>query len=143
MRDGGHAKNHSMKHQFQRHYTLMEARDMLPAIRVWLERLFAIQQSLAIFEPELVAMLKAGCDLGGNKVNSCVRMRMEFTDVIEKFEEAEIQVKDLQQGLIDFPAIVDDKEVFLCWHKGEDDIEFWHDIDSGFSGRQKISPDYF
>jgi hypothetical protein len=40
--------------------------------------------------------------------------------------------------LIDFPALIGDKEVFLCWEKDEDDIEYWHDIDSGYAGREPL-----
>jgi hypothetical protein len=49
-----------------------------------------------------------------------------------------IKVKDLQVGLVDFPAWRDDHEVYLCWKYGEDDIQFWHEIEAGFAGRQPI-----
>ena len=132
-----------MKHQFTKHYSLAEARELLPMVRVWLDRMLVIQEELLDVEPELVDMMGKGCDVGGPNLNSCVRMRLDFTDLIEEFQAGEIQIKDLAKGLIDFPAIIEGREVFLCWHKGEEDIEFWHDIEAGFGGRQKISPDYF
>jgi hypothetical protein len=132
-----------MNHQFEKHYTLAEAQELLPEVKVWLEKLSKIQNDLTQVEPELVKLMRSGCDVGGGEVDACVRFRLEFTDIIQKFQDNEIQIKDLESGLIDFPAIMEGREVFLCWHKGEDDIEYWHDIETGFAGRQKISSDFF
>ena len=49
-----------------------------------------------------------------------------------------VQVKDFDRGLLDFPHILDGREVFLCWELDEDDIEFWHDIDAGYAGRERL-----
>jgi hypothetical protein len=49
-----------------------------------------------------------------------------------------IHVKDLDTGLIDFSALRDGREVYLCWRVGEDDIQFWHEVEAGFAGRQSI-----
>ncbi|RPI70946.1 MAG: DUF2203 family protein, partial [Ignavibacteriales bacterium] len=45
-------------------------------------------------------------------------------------------------GLVDFPSIINNKEVFLCWRSDEDEIKFYHDIDSGYSGRKPIPENY-
>ncbi|MFV1987602.1 MAG: DUF2203 domain-containing protein [Gemmatimonadota bacterium] len=47
----------------------------------------------------------------------------------------------LDHGLIDFPTTLDGRWVYLCWHAGEDAVGFWHEIDSGFAGRQAITPE--
>jgi hypothetical protein len=49
-----------------------------------------------------------------------------------------VLIKDINTGLLDFPAIRDEREVYLCWKFGEDDIAFWHEIEEGFAGRQSI-----
>jgi hypothetical protein len=49
-----------------------------------------------------------------------------------------IAIKDLNQGLIDFPHARDGRIVYLCWRLGEDRIAYWHDIDAGFAGRRPI-----
>jgi hypothetical protein len=49
-----------------------------------------------------------------------------------------IHIKDLTSGLIDFPAWHEDREVYLCWRFGEGDLEYWHEIEAGFAGRQLI-----
>jgi hypothetical protein len=47
-------------------------------------------------------------------------------------------LRDLDRGLVDFPAIRDGREVYLCWIEGEPDIDFWHDLDAGYAGRQEL-----
>jgi hypothetical protein len=47
-------------------------------------------------------------------------------------------IKDINTGLLDFPAIRDGREVYLCWKNGEGDIAYWHEIEDGFAGRQSI-----
>ena len=47
-------------------------------------------------------------------------------------------VKDADDGLVDFPALRGDEQVFLCWRVGEDEIEYWHGIDEGFAGRKPL-----
>jgi hypothetical protein len=58
--------------------------------------------------------------------------------VLSEFQSREIQIKDVDRGLVDFPAILGGREVFLCWEKDEQDIEYWHDLDSGYSGRERF-----
>jgi hypothetical protein len=48
------------------------------------------------------------------------------------------QVKDADEGLVDFPALHGDEEVLLCWKLGEDEIAFWHDLEEGFAGRRPL-----
>ena len=50
-------------------------------------------------------------------------------------------IRDLRKGLIDFPALLDGREVFLCWQRGEEQIAFYHEQDAGFSGRQPLPAD--
>jgi hypothetical protein len=49
-----------------------------------------------------------------------------------------IQIKDLDRGLVDFPHLRNGREVFLCWELEDDDIEFWHDLDAGYPGRERL-----
>ncbi len=56
----------------------------------------------------------------------------------EHIQSAGAQVKDLDRGLLDFPSVRDGEEVLLCWHLGEDEIEYWHGSEDGFAGRQPL-----
>jgi hypothetical protein len=129
-----------MAPQFNKHYTLEEARALLPQIRVWLDAALKLQQKIQQQEPELAARLAEGEDLGGKTVNGSLRSLADLKGIVDHFQKMEIQIKDLERGLIDFPAYIGGKEVFLCWEKDEDDIEFWHDLESGYGGREKIKP---
>jgi hypothetical protein len=52
-----------------------------------------------------------------------------------------VQVKDLDRGLVDFPALHDGEEVLLCWQVGEDEVAYWHGVDEGFAGRKPLPLD--
>ena len=71
-------------------------------------------------------------------VNNLIKTLTELRGLFLEFQQREIQIKDLPRGLIDFPAIIGGKEVFLCWERDEQDIEFWHELDSGYAGREPI-----
>jgi hypothetical protein len=82
--------------------------------------------------------MEPGRDVGGDLVNSWVRSLAEIKSSLLEFHRREIQIKDLDRGLIDFPAIIGGREVFLCWEQEDEDIEFWHDLDAGYAGRERI-----
>ncbi len=127
-----------MPNQFEKHYTREEARSLLPRVRTWLERLVELRGQLGPLEKRLDGLRSAGADVGGDPVNKWIRALAAIRQILVEFHEREIQIKDLDRGLIDFPAIIDGKEVFLCWEQGEDDIEFWHDLDAGYAGRERL-----
>jgi len=127
-----------MTHRFEKHYTREEARALLPKVRHWLEQLGELRLALEDNDQRLAGLMTSGQDLGGDLVNSSVKVLGKMKELLEEFHEREIFIKDLGRGLIDFPALIGGKEVFLCWEKDEEDIEFWHDIDSGFAGRERL-----
>jgi hypothetical protein len=127
-----------MAYHFHKHYTRDEARSLLPEIREWLERLMALRSDLQTQEALLTELMKPGCDLGGEDVNKWTRTMAELNCVLSEFFKREIQVKDLDRGLIDFPSLREGKEVFLCWEQGEEDIDFWHDLEAGYAGRERL-----
>ena len=127
-----------MSHQFTKHYSREEANALLPQIRLWLQQLEVLRASLRKHDQRVESLLEAGTDRGGPTVNDWVRTMADIQHVMEEFRRREIFVKDADRGLIDFPAIMGGREVFLCWEKGEEDIEFWHDLDTGFGGRERL-----
>lgn len=127
-----------MANKFKKHYSREEARALLPKIRQWLEELSELRVELEKNDRRLAGMMTSGQDQGGSLVNRNVKVLAGMKELLQRFEDREIMIKDLNRGLIDFPALIGGKEVFLCWEKDEDDIEFWHDIDSGFAGREPL-----
>ena len=127
-----------MAHQFQKHYSRDEARSLLPKIREWLRRLDHFRERLERVEQALNSLRRGGEDLGGDAANNWVRLMLEMRAVLLEFYRRDILIKDAERGLIDFPALIGGREVFLCWERDEEDIEFWHDLDSGFAGRERL-----
>jgi hypothetical protein len=88
--------------------------------------------------------------MGGVTVDYDVasRARVELNKIVAKVRDAldQIQatgciVKDLESGLVDFPSVIRNEEVYLCWRLGEDRIRFYHRQDEGFAGRKPIDPE--
>jgi hypothetical protein len=127
-----------MSYQFRKHYTREEARALLPEIREWLQKIAPARQLLAHYDEQLSGLLATGVDAGGELVNRSVKTLAQIKDLLQEFARRDIQIKDLDRGLIDFPAILGGKEVFLCWEQDEEDIEFWHDLTSGYAGRERL-----
>src|SRR5882672_8396520 len=127
-----------MTYQFTHHYSRDEARALLPQLRQWLKGLNEHRRSLEKFDQRLGQMLAQGNDLGGNLVNEWITGLSEIKSILQEFQQREIQIKDLERGLIDFPAIIGGREVFLCWEQDEESVEFWHDLDTGYAGRERL-----
>jgi hypothetical protein len=127
-----------MQHRFEKHYTREEANALLPQIRKWLERLNRLREDLHRCEKRLSGLTGQGNDIGGETVNNWIRVLADMQELLAEFQERQIFIKDLERGLLDFPAIIGDKEVFLCWEQDEDKVEFWHDLETGFGGRERL-----
>lgn len=127
-----------MNYRYKKHYSREEARTLLPHVRLWLKRVLQLRDALRKSDQELAEKMEPGRDLGGPLVNKWLRLLADMKGVLLEFNRREIQIKDLDRGLLDFPAIIDGREVFLCWEQDEDDIEFWHDLDAGYAGRERL-----
>ena len=127
-----------MEHRFDKHYTRDEARALLPQIRQWLGQLNRLRQDLERFDKRLGGLTEQGNDVGGETVNRWIRALADMQGILAEFQRRRILIKDLSRGLVDFPAIIGGREAFLCWEQEEDDVEFWHDLDAGFGGRERL-----
>ncbi len=127
-----------MSWRFTRHYTREEARALLPQIRAWLAKLRRLQPLLEDQQRDLQKPLAQGRDLGGERVSRFLRTLAEAQTVLREFARRQIQLQDLDRGLVDFPAIVGGREVFLCWEEGEKEVEYWHELDAGYAGREPL-----
>jgi hypothetical protein len=134
----GNTQDIEMELRFEKHYTRDEARALLPQIRQWLANLNRLRKDVEKFERRLSQMSAQSDDIGGETVNDWIRALADMQQILVEFQRREIFIKDLDRGLIDFPAIIGGREVFLCWESDEDDVEFWHDLESGFAGRERL-----
>jgi hypothetical protein len=127
-----------MERRFSKHYSLAEARALLPQLRLWFHQLQRLRRDLASYEQSTAPRLDEGDDFGGGKVHQWVRNLAAFKALQTEFDQRQIQVQDLERGLVDFPAIQAGREVFLCWELAENDITHWHDLDAGYAGREHL-----
>jgi uncharacterized protein DUF2203 len=127
--------------QHERHYSLDEANAALPAVAELLERLRAAREGLSDTEAR-EALAEASPSNGGGAPGKLVsRAFLALRDGLVELREREVVLRDLERGLVDFPAIRDGREIYLCWEEGEDEIAFWHEPDAGFAGRKPIDDD--
>jgi len=127
-----------MKHRFQKHYTRDEAEALLPQLREWLAELNRLRVEVERYDKRLGGLNAEGQDTGGETVNLWIRALAAMQQILAEFQRREIIIKDLSRGLVDFPALIGGKEVFLCWESDEDKVEFWHDLDTGYGGRERL-----
>lgn len=125
-----------------KYYTLKEANEALNIVRPMLAEMMAIGEKIRAHQPELWDMVQKSAGNGGNPKLSKLLTDFDRLDLLlHQIQDMGVEVKDLAIGLIDFVALRDGREVYLCWKYGEDGIRFWHEIEAGFSGRQLIDWD--
>jgi hypothetical protein len=130
----------------ERYFTAEEANELLPTVRPLAEQMVARRRALAVATARhaRVAAKIAGNGGGVNpqEVDELRRsMDAEAAAIVrcvEELQELGVLVKDLDQGLVDFPALHGEEEVLLCWRVGEDAVAFWHGLEEGFAGRKPL-----
>jgi hypothetical protein len=123
----------------QRLFTLSEAQALLPQVRQLLRALLEAREKIVEAQPELWPILeKAVGNGGGKKAGEMLRYFEVIQRNAQAIQELGIEIKDINTGLIDFPSDRDGRVVYLCWRYGEGDIAYWHELDSGFAGRQPL-----
>jgi hypothetical protein len=121
-----------------RHYTVAEANAALGWVRERIERLRAAREGLSDEEAR-EALTAASPQNGGGEPGRVVSEAfIELRDALHELQAVEVVLRDLERGLVDFPAIRDGREVYLCWEEGEDEIGWWHDPEAGHAGRQPL-----
>lgn len=129
----------TVQFQFKKHFQLDEARQLLGKLRHTFSFIHISRDRLLVCEKKLAhRLVKTGGDLGGQEVNALLRAMLAIHEGISDITGRGIQIKDLDRGLVDFPHLRNGREVFLCWELEDEDIEFWHEIDSGHAGRERL-----
>ena len=119
-----------------KYFTPSEAKKTLPLVKKIVKDILDTSREMRLIADEI-----------GSSVENDPRIR-KLADNIESFmvelEEIGCFFKDwnFSIGLVDFPSIIDGKEVFLCWRSDEDDIRFYHELEAGFAGRKPIPDKY-
>lgn len=130
-----------------RTFTLNEAQTLLPVVEALLRRAQAAVTRNEELENEMQQLSQRIFISGGLHVDVTAAARQraerekavqEAKDSLAEIDSIGVQVKDLQQGLLDFPSLMDGKPVLLCWKLGEPAIAHWHTEAEGFAGRKPL-----
>jgi hypothetical protein len=128
-------------------FTLAEAQTLLPVLESLVRKAQVTGKRAAALEVEMQQLSQRIFLSGGMHVNiaAAARRRAErekalqdAKDSLAEIDAIGVQVKDLEQGLLDFPSLVDGRTILLCWKLGEKEIAFWHSPEDGFAGRKPL-----
>ncbi|MGI8426246.1 MAG: DUF2203 domain-containing protein [Actinomycetota bacterium] len=108
------------------------ANEILPEVA---ERLKVLQEALPAIQQMQISASGNG---GGAHADQWKESLGLFQANLDWFSEAGILIKDIAQGLVDFPSDQDGERIYLCWKAGEPSVAFWHTPDDGFAGRQPL-----
>jgi len=127
-----------------RHFTVTQANATLPLVRRIVGDLLDThprwRAAIAEFEAEQARTSASGETPRAAEARlEAGRLAGEIEACLDELEQVGCLFKGFD-GLIDFPAVLDGREVFLCWRFNEPRVEHWHDVDSGFAGRQQLDP---
>lgn len=125
-------------------FTLNEARSLMPRLRNLLSRVVREREALLDMRVEIdLARAKASEGGGGTPLGpSYLAHLIAFSEAVQEIEYLGVHLKDFRTGLVDFPYDRDGRIVYLCWKPDEDEIEWWHETDAGFTGRQPLSDEF-
>ena len=120
-------------------FTVEEANALLPELRRLIAGLDRTRSRLQQLEPEAELAAERASEGGGTPFGieyaAIVARSLTLTQQILGLG---VEIKDFDQGLCDFPHLREGKIVYLCWKRGESRIEWWHDVEAGFAGRQPL-----
>lgn len=131
-----------------RHFTLEEALAALPDVARYARRMVDARAALLKVDgahARLAGESRSNGSAAGRGepqggTEEAERLRSELVDAVDALEELGVLVKDVDRGLVDFPALhpTTGETVYLCWMVGEETIGFWHEVDTGFAGRKPL-----
>jgi hypothetical protein len=122
----------------ERHFTREEANALLPQLTALLTQLREAKDELTDTDAHEALAEAAPTNGGGEEGRQVGIAFLEVRRLLEIVERAGIVLRDIDRGLIDFPALMDGREIYLCWEIGEDEVGYWHDIEGGYGGREAL-----
>ncbi|MGH9413652.1 MAG: DUF2203 domain-containing protein [Terriglobales bacterium] len=136
----------------ERTFTLGEAQDLLPLLDGLLQNAMAAHRRIEELDEQLQALISHILIAGGVQVDpirtSSLRSERErsarqLEDTLREIAASGVQLKDLDEGLLDFPCLLNGRLVLLCWKRGEQVIEHWHGMQEGFAKRKPLDPSMY
>jgi hypothetical protein len=132
----------------KRYFTLEQANKMLPLVKAIVSDLVKHYGDLCERRDRLAIIRGRGNESRGpyreelDEVNDQLERDADrLKELVEELAELGVEFKDPNLGLVDFPALIEGREVYLCWKLGEPEVQFWHELEAGYQGRQPLSGD--
>ena len=130
----------------QNYFTVEEANQKIPWLEVQLTEVTSLGKDIERLKLNLDELLRKRTGNGhGDTDQNVIDNRREtdvavgkIRDLAKEITDSGIILRDSERGLVDFPSSWEGREVYLCWVLGEPYIQFWHEIDTGFAGRQPL-----
>lgn len=120
---------------------MKEANALLPTVGERMEQLRAARRDLGDEEARRALSGAAPGNGGGEPGKVVSEAFIELRTALVALQELGVILRDLERGLVDFPSLRDDREIYLCWEEGEVEVGYWHETDSDFSGRMPLDED--
>jgi hypothetical protein len=119
-----------------RFYTVEEANALLPFLAPTLVELRARSPEAERIQE---TMARASVTNGGShRAEKWNKTLARVAELIDRLNEWQVELRDLETGLVDFPAQVDGRMAYLCWKLGEPEVRYWHSPEDGFRGRRLL-----
>lgn len=126
-------------------FTVDKANTILPTVKKKFDEILCCKNNVMDIQEELQNLSDSNCSF-----EKFIKKKQELNHIvtslykmIQELEDMGVMVKSVDEGLLDFPSIRYDKEIWLCWKFGENKVKFWHGKDEGFMGRKPIPQDGF
>ncbi len=128
------------------HFTLEEANALVPWLEETFARMMPLRQDLVQAQEQLLGLLRRRRSNGHSSSEEEItaaqrevgRLTQQLQEQLKEITDRGILVRDVGRGLVDFPAYREGREVYLCWLHGEARIDYWHETNIGFAGRQPL-----
>ena len=126
-------------------FTVDKANTILPKVKKKFDEILCCKNNVMDIQEELQNLSDSNCSF-----EKFIKKKQELNHIvtslykmIQELEDMGVMIKSVDEGLLDFPSIRYDKEIWLCWKFGENKVKFWHGKDEGFMGRKPIPQDGF
>ncbi len=122
----------------ERHYTVAEANELLPRVEPMLRALRKSRDQLTDAEAHEALAEAAPANGGGEPGRAVGQAFLEVRELLGELQQLGLVVRDIDRGLIDFPALLEGSEVYLCWDFDDQQVGYWHELGSGYGGRRPL-----
>lgn len=136
----------SVSYQPKKFFTVEEANASLPLVRAIVQDLAELSREV-IERRQRLSQLLAGREIESDDPYSSELAQIEeelgkdsqrLQEYVEELRQLGVEPKNGPDGLVDFPSMMEDRIVYLCWKLGEPEVMYWHELDAGFRGRQPL-----